>query len=195
MFLNIYCEPLVLDSFTFDDYVQALHFKCEDVDCALLIEIHCALLKALVNEQGVIQAQLPELEEPEEEESEDEGHAIEVEEHALVDGNAQTNGDGSPFKANSMGSRKSIGKEKVHRVDELFEDGDSWALRLKSRDFKNGGWEAITVGLLHQLSSDPRFSRDIKGAMHLLLSNRLLTAHAVCLEMAAVAVRLRITIN
>ncbi|KAG0643570.1 ATP-utilizing chromatin assembly and remodelling N-terminal-domain-containing protein [Tuber brumale] len=52
VFLNIYCEPLLLDSFTFDDYLQALQFSSDEIDCDLFVEIHCALLKAIVNEQG-----------------------------------------------------------------------------------------------------------------------------------------------
>jgi hypothetical protein len=35
-----------------------------------------------------------------------------------------------------------------------FEMG--WIDRLRKRDFKNGGWEVIMVGLLYQLSKNPR---------------------------------------
>jgi hypothetical protein len=31
-----------------------------------------------------------------------------------------------------------------------------WIDRLRKRDFKNGGWQIIMVGLLHQLSKNPR---------------------------------------
>lgn len=48
VFLNIYGEPLLLDSFTFDDFVDAIRLTDEDVDCPLLDEIHCSLLSAIV---------------------------------------------------------------------------------------------------------------------------------------------------
>ncbi|KAH8798618.1 DDT domain-containing protein [Xylogone sp. PMI_703] len=49
--LNVYCEVFKLDSFTFDDFVEALQFSAEDVDCELFVEIHCAALKLLVNSE------------------------------------------------------------------------------------------------------------------------------------------------
>ncbi|KAI5781156.1 ATP-utilizing chromatin assembly and remodelling N-terminal-domain-containing protein [Geopyxis carbonaria] len=154
VYLNIYCEPLVLDSFTFDDYFQALQINTEDVHCELLVEIHCALLKAIVDTQGALQAQLPEAQEEEESEEEEEEEDDEQDDEAEP-GSIIVRPEGS-----DSGSRKSPGTEKKHRADELFSDGDSWIQRLKLRDFKNGGWEAIVVGILYQLSSDRRYSRD-----------------------------------
>ena len=34
-----------------------------------------------------------------------------------------------------------------------------WIDRLRRRDFKNGGWELIIVGLLHRLSVRPRLQK------------------------------------
>ena len=177
VFLNIYCEPFLLDSFTFDDYIQALQFTHGDVECELFVEIHCALLKAVVNEHGAVQVQLPEpedqddddddddddegrdggeadgLEDDEDEDEQDDGTEYGEEVDVRVNGN-------KPNSPSTGGRPGSVEKEKRHRADELFREGDSWVLRLKSRQFKDGGWQAIVVGILHQLSWDSRFSRD-----------------------------------
>jgi len=175
VFLNIYCEPFLLDSFTFDDYVQALQYHNEDTDCELFVEIHCALLKAIVNDQGVVQVQLPE---PEEEEEEDEGEGeeeggeqedeeMEDGEPEIEDGSTQdltaVNGGGSDEKSDS--TAKSTDMEKKHRADELFDDNEGWIQLLKARQFKNGSWQAIVVGILYHLSWDSRFSRDTEDIL------------------------------
>lgn len=167
VFLNIYCEPLLLDSFTFDDYIQALEFGNEEVDCEMFVEIHCALLKSIVNEQGVVQAQLPDFEDDDEDSDDDD----EGSESGSAGGTVKVNGEKEAGDGEekmevegSEGGRKSRGRsedqDKKHRADELFEHSDSWVQRLKVRDFKNGGWQAIIVGLLYQLSMDTRYSKD-----------------------------------
>src|SRR5205814_2144407 len=65
--LNVYCEVYRLDSFTFDDYIEALQFSSEDVECELFVEIHCALLKLLIEDDGSIAVRLPEI--PDDDES------------------------------------------------------------------------------------------------------------------------------
>lgn len=166
VFLNIYCEPLLLDSFTFDDYLQALQFGSEDVECDLFIEIHCALLKAIVNEQGVVQAQLPDPEDDEEEEgSGDDGErsgASSAGEAVMVNGDRMETDDAERGGGTGAGAGD---KEKHHRADELFEDSDGWIQRLKIRDFKNGGWQAIIVGILFRLSVDSRYSKDCEDIL------------------------------
>src|SRR5271169_139477 len=49
-FLNMFGEPLHLDSFTLDDYIDALCYQDTDFPCDLMLEIHCCLLKSLVND-------------------------------------------------------------------------------------------------------------------------------------------------
>jgi hypothetical protein len=161
VFLNIYCEPFLLDSFTFDDYIQALQFNSEDVDCELFVEIHCALLKAIVNEQGAVQVQLPEPEEEDDEEDNGEDRGEEVEEAA----GDTVEVSGNKIEGTTVGSRRSMEKEKRHRADELFQEGDSWIQRLKARQFKDGGWQAIIVGILYQLSWDVRFAKDTEDIL------------------------------
>src|SRR5690606_21563422 len=47
-FLNVFCDAFKLDSFTFDDYCEALEFSSSTIECELYTEIHCALLKCIV---------------------------------------------------------------------------------------------------------------------------------------------------
>ena len=62
----------------FDDFLEALQFSSDDeLGCELLIEIHCALLKQLVNgendENGALQISLPDLpQDDDDDEDEDE---------------------------------------------------------------------------------------------------------------------------
>ncbi|KAG5519127.1 hypothetical protein PMAC_002215 [Pneumocystis sp. 'macacae'] len=51
-FLNVFCEPLILDSFTLDDYIDSLHYTLLNPPCELINETHCSLLKSLVSERS-----------------------------------------------------------------------------------------------------------------------------------------------
>ena len=165
--LNVYCEIFILDSFTFDDYVQALCVSSLEATVPLLEEIHCSILKVLVHSEeddGKVQIQLPEIEE---EDSEDEDEEDESPEASPTP---------EPEPRNKRATRSSLAKleaERIaaeaaeeerlnqaaaiplHRAEELLADYD-WIEHLRKRDFKDGGWERIIVGLLHQLSKDER---------------------------------------
>lgn len=167
--LNVYCEVFQLDSFTFDDFLQAMRFSSEEMDCELFVEIHCAILKKLVNsenEDGAVQISLPDfpIEESDDESEEEEGQEEEED------------GDEEPeSKATRMTTRGSLAKkeadaiksqlndeeptdERIHRAAEMFENY-GWIDRLRRRDFRNGGWELVMIGLLHQLSVRPRLEK------------------------------------
>lgn len=166
--LNVYCEIFVLDSFTFDDYVEALCVSSEEVTVPLLEEIHCSILKVLVHSEqdgGKVQIELPEIEGDEEEDDEEE----EVE-------SAEATPTPEPEPETKRATRSSLAKleaeriaaeaaeeerqnqaaaKPLHRAEELLE-GYDWIEHLRKRDFKEGGWERIIVGLLYQLSKDER---------------------------------------
>lgn len=164
--LNVYCQIFKLDSFTFDDFVEALLLSSEDVDCELLIEAHCAALKILVSSEadgGKIHIQLPDMDEDSDEE----------------ESGAEASAPPSPSpepepKPKGRATRSSLAKAEAeairvepepvkeptpelkfsHKAAEMqVENG--WVERLRKRDFKNGGWQCIIVGLLHQLSKRP----------------------------------------
>ncbi|EPS32848.1 hypothetical protein PDE_07809 [Penicillium oxalicum 114-2] len=169
--LNVYCEVYQLDSFTFDDFVQAMRFSSEVTDCELFVEIHCALLKTLVDSEshgGAARISLPEI--PSETSDDSEG-SDEGENEESADEEEQED----PAPARRMTTRSSLakqeaqelkaqqmeepeGNERIHRADEMF-DEYSWIDRLRRRDFRDGGWEMVMIGLLNQLSVRPRLQQ------------------------------------
>ncbi|GKZ58713.1 hypothetical protein AnigIFM50267_001583 [Aspergillus niger] len=167
--LNVYCEVFQLDSFTFDDFVQAMRFSSEDVDCELFVEMHCAVLKKLVNaekdENGAVQISLPEL--PDEEDDESEEDEEEEEEPTpepepvvtrMTTRSSLAKAEAENLKAQADRDRSSSVEVKVHRAAEMFGEY-GWIDRLRKRDFRNGGWELVMIGLLHQLSARPRMEK------------------------------------
>ncbi|PLB51243.1 chromatin remodeling complex WSTF-ISWI, large subunit [Aspergillus steynii IBT 23096] len=169
--LNVYCEVFQLDSFTFDDFFQAMRFTSDDVDCELFVEMHCAVLKKLVNaekDDGAVQISLPDLpdEDSEDSEAEDEEGEEEGEEDAtpepvvtrMTTRSSLAKAEAENLKEQANGSRSNSVEVKIHRAAELFGDY-SWIDRLRKRDFRNGGWELVMAGLLHRLSMRPRLEK------------------------------------
>ncbi|KAI9801101.1 MAG: hypothetical protein M1833_002969 [Piccolia ochrophora] len=162
--LNVYCEEFILDSFTFDDFVQALQFSSEDVDCDLFVEIHCAVLKILVEEDskgGKIRVNLPDM--PEDDESDEEESTGDERSSASLSPPPQPKTGGRATRSSlaqseipetngvTHSSRSTTAEAKTHRATEMLAEY-AWVDRLRKRDFQNGGWETIMVGLLYQLS-------------------------------------------
>lgn len=170
--LNVYCEVFQLDSFNFDDFLQAMRFSSEEMDCELFVEIHCAVLKKLVNAEkdnnGAIQISLPELPIEESEESDEVEEAEEDEQNeddsTLEPASTRMTTRGSLAKAEAQGLKTLVNGQpepseaKMHRASEMLSDY-GWVDRLRQRDFRNGGWEMIMIGLLHQLSVRPRMQK------------------------------------
>jgi hypothetical protein len=159
--LNVQAEVYVLDSFTFDDFVDAMTYSPVDTPCTLTEEIHCAVLKLYVDESGkVVVKDLPEIEEESEDgsdEEEEEEEESEIQTPVL------------DVPARSTRSRRSLiealvevapppveDKKKGNRAVEML-GNQSWTERLVARDFEDGGWQVIIVGLLHQLSAAPYY--------------------------------------
>ncbi|KAL4903250.1 hypothetical protein BDW74DRAFT_156939 [Aspergillus multicolor] len=170
--LNVYCEVFQLDSFTFDDFFQAMRFSSDDMDCELFVEIHCAVLKKLVNAEkennGAIQISLPELPVEQQEDS-DEAEEVEEDEQDEAEDSPEPAVTrmatrGSLAKAEAEGLKALVNGDhdtseiKTHRASEMVSDY-GWVERLRRRDFRNGGWEVIMIGLLHQLSVRPRMEK------------------------------------
>ena len=169
--LNVYCEVFELDSFTFDDYVEALRFSSGDVQCELLVEIHCAILKRLVNDindkNGQVQIALPDQPENEEETSNSaESHqATPTPEPEKIKPPARSTRS-SLVKSEAAELREatnglSIADAKIHRAAEMDHStrGYDWKMRLRKRDFQGGRWVIVVVGLLNQLAGNPRLAK------------------------------------
>ncbi|KAL2355785.1 chromatin remodeling complex WSTF-ISWI, large subunit [Cryomyces antarcticus] len=160
--LNVHAEIFKLDSFTFDDFVGAMQFSSDEIECELLVEAHCAVLKLLVNEEGQVQVALPAMFEIDEEE--DDGTS--VDDSALSTPIPDVN-----VRASGRTTRSSLAKsevvpveeptpasehqQKAHRAAEMITDY-AWVERIKARDFQDGGWQAVMVGLLYQVSLNNR---------------------------------------
>ena len=167
--LNVYCQVFLLDSFTFDDFVEAMQYSSAEMEYELFNEIHCAVLKKLVNgendQNGAIQISLPDLpsddEEDEDDSNEDASSAIptptpEPEEPPRRTTRSSLNK--VEVKPNAR-SRSATADVRIHRAAEMFGEY-GWIQRLRKRDFRNGGWQLIMVGLLHQLAARPRLQAD-----------------------------------
>jgi hypothetical protein len=172
--LNVYCEIFKLDSFTFDDYVEAMLVASDTNPVQLFDEIHCAVLKILVSsesEGGKVQIQLPELEDEEEDDEEEQDEDAEQEDETNVptpepepqpSGRA-TRSSMAKLEAERLAAEAAAAEKEQqeaedapkHRAEEVLR-GYDWIEHLKKRDFKDGGWQMIMVGLLHQLSKKER---------------------------------------
>ncbi|RYP61033.1 hypothetical protein DL769_007896 [Monosporascus sp. CRB-8-3] len=166
--LNVYCEIFKLDSFTFDDFVQAMEVTSINTPCQLFTEIHCAVLKHIVSAEadgGKLQVTLPDLDEEDEDEEDEEQDSSmptpEPEPEPKPAGRATRSSlaklEAERIKAEAAAAEKERTPEPTvkHRAPDVLADFD-WIENLKQRQFKDGGWELIMVGLLHQLSKNPR---------------------------------------
>lgn len=169
--LNVYCEIFKLDSFTFDDFVQAMSVASEHLVVQLFDEIHCSVLKVLVDSEqdgGKVRIALPEIEEDDSDEEDEDGDEGEEEEE-----DEEEEEEEPEQKPAKRATRSSLAKQEAERIaaeaaaaeeeeikaelesktraEELMKEFD-WIEHLRKRDFTNGGWERIVVGLLHQLS-------------------------------------------
>jgi len=166
--LNVLNEVFVLDSFTFDDFVNALSFEAPDIECELLNEIHCAVLKQIVDQTGSMQVSLPEFEEEDEDESEDEEEESEEEEEEEEEEVPRRRTRSSFAKEEAAKAKEATPEEnkQVHQAAAMLADRP-WVDRLKQRDFKDGGWQTILVGLLYQMSLEER----VKARCNAILSH------------------------
>lgn len=163
--LNVYCEIFKLDSFTFDDFIQALEVTNKRTPCQLFTEIHCAVLKQIVSSEadgGKLLVNLPDLDD-EEEDTEEEStlQTPEPEPEPKLTGRATRSSlaklEAERLRAEAEAAEREKTPEATvkHRASELLVDFN-WIEELKMRNFQDGGWEMIMVGLLHQLSKNPR---------------------------------------
>lgn len=167
--LNVYCEVFQLDSFTFDDYVEALQLTHDIHHCTLISEIHCAVLKKLVNDvndkNGQVQFSLPESKSSRSEDSSVADTTSlpsptpepEAKPSARTTRSSLAKSEAADLKAVQTAGSSTI-ESKLHRAADMEHATRAydWKMRLRKRDFGQGAWVYIIVGLLYQLSNDPR---------------------------------------
>ena len=158
--LNVYCEVFLLDSFTIDDYIEALQFTSEEVQCELLVEIHCAVLKKLVNDEkdmnGHVQINLPTEDSSEDESTQQSTPAATPTPEPEIQPRT-TRGSLAKSEAAELRAQAAI-DAKLHHGPEIDQcvRGYGWKARLRKRDFSNCRWIVIIVGLLNLYSTKPR---------------------------------------
>lgn len=154
--LNVHDTIYSLDSFTLDDFVDAMRFRSDEVECELLVEVHCAVLKQIVNDDGKLQASLPRVEDSDESDDEDtsKSSSPEPEPEPPV---RTTRSSLRRSEANSIAKQRTPTPEppkQTHNASEFLSDFD-WIEQCHIRNFREGGWQAMLVGLLYALSFSP----------------------------------------
>nr|POF06003.1 imitation switch two complex protein 1 [Quercus suber] len=151
--LNVQCEVYVLDSFTFDDFVDAMQHNAENLTCELLEEVHCAVLKQLVDRDGKLLIKMAEVvNDTETDESEEEDSRPSTPQADAPAHSTRSRLSHVDLSVDNQRSPTSI--ERPHRAVEMLGNRD-WKTRVAERDFENGGWQIILVGMLYQLSVNP----------------------------------------
>ena len=201
--MNVFCQVLFLDSFTFDDYLECLHVTTATVECELFTEIHCALLKLLVEDEsdgGEILVTLPDF--PEEgtvdEERSEIGGDLSSPQRQQQPGSKTSGPVSSACVSNDTESPESrpnrVNGANSHRASEVMGDLD-WIQRLQKRDFRHGGWEIIVVGLLHRLSLHPKHKVSCDEVLsHLVPANMEPSQETVQAQYAELDINLRVKI-
>ncbi|KAH3682098.1 hypothetical protein WICPIJ_006934 [Wickerhamomyces pijperi] len=168
-FLNIYRSPLVLDTFTYDDFLTALCWNTSSVRCELLDEIFCSVLSAFMPEggekNGIV---LPE----EFERGEDWGKMIREFEEGVKRGEdvkkltetfEEENEDEEDEKKDSFDYNSE------DRVEEYLKYRNThWTTRLSKRQYKEGNWQIILLGLLDELRHYKPFAESITTILSIL---------------------------
>lgn len=161
--LNVHDGVYSLDSFTLDDFVEAMGYSAEEPECELLVEVHCAVLKQYVSSSGKLQIQLPHI--TDEDESSDEEDDDESKE--------ATPEPEPPKRTTRSSLRKSEIAEivekprtptpeppkQIHNAADFVAEYD-WVEECQERKFKDGGWQAMLVAVLHRLSYNPAHKED-----------------------------------
>lgn len=157
--LNIHSKFFILDSFTYDDFVDCMLYHSLDSPCELFEEIHCALLKALVNKEGEAEAMIPAISDlnVSSDTSQEASAASSPKREASTAPDPPncnpTSGSSSPLSEvdqTRLGNSMANGAA-VHCAKAML-DNYSWMARIKDRAFENGGWQVAMIGLLYHLT-------------------------------------------
>jgi hypothetical protein len=152
--LNVHNEVFILDSFTLDDFAEAMRFSSGEVECELFTEVHCAILKQLVDDKGELMVDLPPFDDSDDSSSSDEESSDEPEPEPEPPRRTTRS---SLAKAAELAKEKSPSPENplAHLTSELQADRP-WQERCKERDFSGNMWQPILAGLLYQISLNDR---------------------------------------
>lgn len=151
--LNVQCEVYKLDSFTFDDFVDAMRMQLVDVKCELFEEVHCSVLNLFINEDGKLLVK--DLPKPKESIVVDDSEMLDASEASTPIPDAPARSTRSRLSHVEMAADQPDA-DKGNRAAEMIGDYP-WLDRLIAHDFEEGGWQVIVIGILHQLSASSKF--------------------------------------
>jgi hypothetical protein len=154
--LNVHDTIYMLDSFTFDDFIGAMRFSHDSVQCELFVEMHCAVLKQIVNASGKLQLTLPKMtttDDSSEEDSSKESSPTPEPEPPVRTTRGSLRRSGAAQLVGRPRTPTPEPPKEIHKAAEFVNDFD-WIEQCKTRNFVEGGWQAIIVALLYRLSFD-----------------------------------------
>ncbi|KAG7892885.1 hypothetical protein KL936_001059 [Ogataea polymorpha] len=173
IFLNMYAKALVIDNFTFDDYFAALRWEDEVTVCPLLMEIYCGMFKAFMDGRRRILVTLPK------ENVFDNG-----DDDDKLNDDDQPDDDGSEIKPESpkaLAQEEDEKTELTHEEDEAEEviinhnaysflryKNRPWEDRLATRQFKEGNWLMVLIGIMATVEFLPEYKADINRIFEVL---------------------------
>lgn len=188
--LNVQCEVYQLDSFTFDDFVDAMRFQSDETKCELLEEIHCSVLGMFIDDSGkLLVKDLPKKVE----------QTVADDSEMLDESEASTPIPDAP--ARSTRSRLSHiesaadqpDADRGNRAAEMLGER-GWLERLVAHDFEDGGWQVIMIGVLHQLSANSKLKAKCDRILAELAPTEMEPTRETALEQyAGLDINLRIT--
>lgn len=196
--LNAYADFFVIDSFTFDDFIEALSLP-STIECELVAEMHCALLKKIVSPNGDVEVELPETPKSSTQSSRDATPGEEGEE-ADEDDEDEPTDMVTRSKKNKMSKAETTLevdgdtpiKTSMHKAEEM-QTQEEWEERIKLRDFAQGGWQMALVGLLYQMSGNPKQKNTCDQILaHLAPLDQRPTAETARKQYASLSINLRI---
>ncbi|ONH67848.1 Imitation switch two complex protein 1 [Cyberlindnera fabianii] len=171
-FLNVYRVPLLLDTFTFDDFLTAMKWSIHH-RCTLQDEIFCAVLSGFCK----VGAKELEFEFPEEFDEDSAPIKDDSDDDIFDDGlDAKKKDSGEGDKSDVKdeddkdkvidipdSSDDSFYDEDTNKVEQyLNHRGQSYVDRLSKRLFKDGGWQIIMLGILYEVSHFKGWKEHIK---------------------------------
>ncbi|WPB05108.1 uncharacterized protein RHO25_009758 [Cercospora beticola] len=190
--LNVQCEVYVLDSFTFDDFVEAMQYQELDFPCELLDEIHCAVLKLFVDESGKVLVKDMPRKKVEESPADDDTDGQDDSEISTPLPDVPARSTRSRLSHMEVAEPQSPVAENRNQAVEMIGDR-TWEERIAARDFSNGGWQVILVGILHQLSQIPSYKETCEKVLaHLAPIDEPPTPTTAMEQYASMDVNLRI---
>jgi len=163
-FLNVFGEPLRLDSFTLDDYIDALKYQEIDFPSELIIEIHCALLRALVSAEAESLVIFPRTHKSKRKQIDSSTNTTSSTpsvkaESVDISMDDASDADRESSSASSVSSEyNTLLKLRATNTKPGNSSWTDWRVRIQQRDFNAGGWEFAIVGILDELADSHRLT-------------------------------------